>query len=287
MIPIRKPSEPPSVLRDKGKALTAELCRLADAGDLAAMKFDHTVYGAREVKRTLRAAQHDKCCFCESQITAVAFGDVEHFRPKASVRQSLDEPERKPGYYWLAYDWANLYLSCEQCNRRHKQSLFPLQDDTARVRSHRDARRVRTERPMFIDPGREDPAQYVGFRRAYAGPVAGSRRGELTIGALGLNRIALRERRQSRRELLLGLLGCVRSWLSMGSPPLLRADAERAARLLLQALDDRAEYAAMARATVRDAMPWRSEPWPESPGALLEALALDAEQGRWLAIPPR
>lgn len=267
--------------------LTAELCRLADAGDVAAMKFECSVYGAPEVKRVLRAAQHDKCCFCESKITHVAFGDVEHFRPKAAVRQSDDELERKPGYYWLAYEWSNLYLACEQCNRRHKRSLFPLEDDAARVRSHRDAQRVRGERPMFIDPGREDPTEHIEFRRAYAGSVARSRRGELAIQNLGLNRGPLRERRQERRELLLVMLRCIRIWLDKESPPTSRADAECAAGWVLQALDDRSEYAAMARATVRDAMPWRSEPWPESPGELLEALELDAEQGRWLAIPPR
>jgi hypothetical protein len=49
--------------------------------------FDGTLYGAVSVKKALRKAQHDKCAFCESKIAHVAYGDVEHFRPKAGVMQ--------------------------------------------------------------------------------------------------------------------------------------------------------------------------------------------------------
>ena len=130
MIRVHKPDESPRILRDSGVTLTAELCRLADSGE--PLSFDRDVYGAAEVKQALRAAQHDKCCFCESKLGHAQFGDVEHYRPKAGAHQSATDPPAR-GYYWLAYTWENLYLSCEVCNRRHKRSLFPLANPDRRV----------------------------------------------------------------------------------------------------------------------------------------------------------
>ena len=54
------------------------------------------------VKDALREAQHGKCAFCESKISHIAHGDVEHFRPKAGYRQNPEDPLVQPGYYWLS-----------------------------------------------------------------------------------------------------------------------------------------------------------------------------------------
>jgi hypothetical protein len=83
-------------------------------------QFDSKIYGDKTVKQALIDAQHKKCCFCEDLVGED--GDVEHFRPKSAYSQ-----QRKfqyPGYYWLAYDWNNLYLSCSACNQRHKKNFF-------------------------------------------------------------------------------------------------------------------------------------------------------------------
>jgi hypothetical protein len=106
------------------------------------------------VKAALRIAQHDKCGFCESKVTHVAFGDVEHFRPKAAFRAIQGDALTRPGYYWLAYEWTNLLFACEPCNRRHKGNLFPLVDEATRARSHTDD--ITRETPLFIDPTAED-----------------------------------------------------------------------------------------------------------------------------------
>jgi uncharacterized protein (TIGR02646 family) len=287
MIRIHKPSEPPAVLREHGPRLLAEVCRLVELGEVASLRFDSMIYGAAEVKEHLKAIQHDKCCFCESKISHVAFGDVEHFRPKKAVRQADEQPERKPGYYWLAYEWSNLYLACEECNRRHKRNFFPLENDDLRALSHVHAGRLDEERPLFIDPGREDPSEHLEFRRAYVGAVSGSPRGHATIEALSLNRPPLRDRRLERRELLLTILGSVRIWLATGCPPALRSDVERAASFLLHALHDESEFAAMGRALAREAMPWCTDAPPSRASDLLHQLELAAEQGRTLVIPPR
>src|SRR5215213_1418661 len=65
-----------------------------------------------------------KCAYCDSQITVTSFGDAEHFRPKGRVTIKKNGKEEivmvngepHPGYYWLAYDWRNLFPACQRCN---------------------------------------------------------------------------------------------------------------------------------------------------------------------------
>jgi uncharacterized protein (TIGR02646 family) len=285
MIRVLKPAEPPAVLRDEGRESTLALCRRLEDGE-SRLGFDKAVYGASSVKQALLLAQHDKCCFCESKVSHISFGDVEHFRPKAACRSSVDAPERKPGYYWLAYEWSNLYFACEQCNRRHKRNLFPLENENARVVSHHDAARLVAERPLYIDPGREDPEEHIGFRREYAQPRNGSRRGEIAIADLGLNRVPLCSVRRDRRALLLTLLRNVRNWLSCGCPEDQRSLTVGNVEHVLGAMHDNAEYAAMSRALLREVIPWRVVSPSTPPAELVAQLEDDADIGRWLAIPP-
>jgi hypothetical protein len=68
---------------------------------------------------------------------------------------------RKPGYYWLAYEWNNLFLACQLCNQLFKKNLFPLLDPTTRAASHKD--NVENEKPAFIDPTIDDPKNLFPF----------------------------------------------------------------------------------------------------------------------------
>src|SRR5262249_33142527 len=103
MIRVHRPPTVPLILATKGAAATAALCADYLAGTREFI-FDRDIYGAAEVKEALKQAQHDKCCFCESKVSHISFGDVEHFRPKAAVRQIPGGSLRRPGYYWLAYE---------------------------------------------------------------------------------------------------------------------------------------------------------------------------------------
>jgi hypothetical protein len=126
MIRIYRSTNVPVVLLTQGLARRQEH-EAAVAADPAVFSsgsetlvFDRAVYAHTSVKRELIAMQHEKCAFCEAKPLHVSDGDVEHFRPKGGVRQADTDPLQQPGYYWLAYDWANLMFSCERCNRRHK-----------------------------------------------------------------------------------------------------------------------------------------------------------------------
>ncbi len=189
MIRVNKPTKPPTELA-KGEALVRahEAARLADpsagASSKRAFKFEKKIYGAASVKRALRSAQHDKCCYCEGKFAAHASGDVEHFRPKTCFQQEKGGPKEYPGYYWLAYDWSNLYYACELCNRVGKRNLFPIAHPTQRRRSAND---LRQEVPEIIDPGGPlDPRDHIKFNGA--APEGVTELGRKTIRILGLDR---------------------------------------------------------------------------------------------------
>jgi len=275
VIRVRKPDSAPKILLERGAALTEELCSKVDAGERPS--FDRDIYGAAEVKEALCTAQHDKCCFCEAKLGHAQFGDVEHFRPKASARQSsADSPTM--GYYWLAYAWKNLYLSCEICNRRHKQCLFPLANPDRRVSSHHRSANLEVEQQLFVDPGSEDPTEFIEFRREYATAVKGSARGLATRDALELNRPRLVERRRERYELLCLSVIVVAVAIRNGRSDDDRRDLMLALKFIADAATDSGEYSSMARSLLRHVAPWRKD-WALPATSLLEVLQTDAARG--------
>lgn len=248
MIRIHKPAAPPAVLTGKGTAANDQNRgayeanpRIYDNGS-ATFSFDRNLYGHDMVKDALTQAQHRKCGFCEAKIKHISHGDVEHFRPKAGFRQHPDDPLERPGYYWLAYEWSNLYLSCQICNQRFKKNTFPLKDASRRCRSHRGE--LSLEEPLFLDPGIDDPEQHIEFSNEQ--PIArnGSLEGEATIVALGLRREELREVRFDFFQKLEILKDVVRLY---PDEPI----GQRARAALERAVQDRAEYASMARCLMR------------------------------------
>lgn len=153
--------------------------------------FNSDFYAHDEIKKRLIDLQHGKCCFCESKITHIAYGDVEHFRPKKGYRQNRGDTLEYPAYFWLAYDWDNLFFSCELCNQRHKENLFPLINPASRATNPNQD--WRNEEPLFIHPDFDDPEDHITFQEAFI--KAMSIRGQETILNLGLNRDELLEYR--------------------------------------------------------------------------------------------
>lgn len=62
-------------------------------------------------KDQLLLESFEKCAYCESPTTLVAYGDVEHYRPKSI-------------YWWLAYCYDNYLASCTLCNQKYKKAKF-------------------------------------------------------------------------------------------------------------------------------------------------------------------
>ena len=197
MIRIHKPKTPPKILAVEGKEKQKQLCDLysenpslyetgtkktkAEKQTIKKFEFASSIYGHPTVKQALIEAQYQKCCFCESKIGID--GDIEHFRPKGAYKQGRSL--HYPGYYWLAYEWDNLYLSCTGCNQRQKQNHFPLEDPTKRATNHTQS--LDLEQPLFIDLGKENPEEFIFFHGEIAHPVNQNKRGRVTIDSLGLN----------------------------------------------------------------------------------------------------
>jgi hypothetical protein len=77
VILVTKSRRAPAILRDKADAACAAFCVAYDSG-MRTFDFDRGLYAHDSVKRALSRAQHGKCCFCESKVTHVAFGDAEY-----------------------------------------------------------------------------------------------------------------------------------------------------------------------------------------------------------------
>lgn len=192
---------------------TAHSRRLSAEQEQGAHVVDRNVYAAPEVQRALEKLFFDKCAYCEGKPVATGDWDVEHFRPKGRVA----ERDGHPGYYWLAYEWTNLYLSCQHCNQKRadrarwgdtslaagpaagKLDQFPLFDETTRALAHGDD--VRLETPLLLDPCRDEPERHIRFSPlGDALAVDGSRRGDVSIQVFHLRRKRLKDRRRERIE---------------------------------------------------------------------------------------
>ena len=170
-------------------------------------------YRDPELKAHLVAEAHGKCSYCESKITQIYFGDIEHIKPKARF------PHER-------LDRENLALACALCN--HAKADF-WEDATPLLN------------PYVDYPNNEFIA--LGFWIVRRPP---SLRARLTIHQLELNRPALVERRKERIELLENLADQYMQSPSGVVKDLLRAE------LCRQANDD-AEYAFIVRAYLESA----------------------------------
>ena len=244
MIRVERPAQAPEILLGDGQY---EANRNRERYDEDAERyragttkfdFDRDIYAHPSVKSALLAAQHGKCCYCESKFRGTSYGAVEHFRPKGAVRTGHGMPRLHPGYYWLAYEWENLLVSCEVCNTS-KETLFPLMDESRRARSHHDP--IDGEAPVFVDPASEDPADHIRFRRAEV--VHRTDRGLRTIKGFGLRRNELETAREEHLELLEALYAVTMELDDEVAP----ASVEAARELLSEKIRPEAEFGAMVR----------------------------------------
>lgn len=102
----------------------------------------------------------------------------------ATLQKSGEKQTQRdlPGYYWLAYRWQNLLLSCHDCNCTYKRTLFPLADPIERARSHHDD--LTREQPLFIDPAMQDPRDHIRFDDDL--PTGITAQGVTTIEGIGI-----------------------------------------------------------------------------------------------------
>jgi uncharacterized protein (TIGR02646 family) len=151
------------------------------------------------MRSTLLELFQAKCAYCESAIGYSGPAEIDHFRPhRAAV--GLDGVTDRPGYWWLAFSWENLYPTCSVCNR-NKRDRFPV----GGVRARDPAASLRAERAILLDPCHDHPAEHLlfdelGYVASRSSPVGGIDRGAVTIDVLGLNRAGLVQERRMMAE---------------------------------------------------------------------------------------
>lgn len=203
-------TQKPARLADKEESWKKNI-RLAST--VAARKKAQDKYKHEDIKKALIDMFHGKCAYCESDITHIDYGHIEHFKPKGT-----------PAYYELAVEWDNLLLACGRCNGvENKGTKFPLEDKGG----------------PLVNPVKEDPSIHLRFdfdpKLKMANVLGISRRGETTRITLGLNRPALLKHRSKFVKKL---------WLIASR---YHKDAE-AREIIDSAICPKEEYSAFARA---------------------------------------
>lgn len=163
-------------------------------------------YNLPAVRGRLYERQHSKCVYCERSIGRNG-SPIEHFRPKMGADRGDPFPGggrliRADRYWWLAWSWSNLFLSCDTCNSAtFKGVRFPLKPGSPELDVPdgvlHDAHvcfAVGIECPLLIDPAWDDPldhmiwlpldraAPYQAWRAVHR-----TERGRFTVQILGLD----------------------------------------------------------------------------------------------------
>jgi hypothetical protein len=198
-----------------------------------------------EIKQYLFELSGGNCGYCEAETQVVSYGDVEHYRPKKKV----EEDEKHPGYYWLAYDITNYVPCCRRCNdARAKANHFPLADGSPRATKPQE---VAQEKPLLLNPFLvEDPSQhlrFIGPEEKQFGEMEGiTPEGKASCKFYNLNRSDLIQSRCQEFNAVSGRLKLaefqIAQWKSTAEP--------QASTFLQDLLDERRQYSLMVRAVV-------------------------------------
>jgi uncharacterized protein (TIGR02646 family) len=96
----------PASLRRSRKQWTRELlaARSEKTPDKRRLKILEDRYKKVDVRDTLDEMYGGRCCYCEADIALVAFGHIEHRKPKSRFPRSC-------------FAWNNMHLACPRCNQ--------------------------------------------------------------------------------------------------------------------------------------------------------------------------
>ncbi len=106
----------------------------------------------KKAKPRLLAETGGKCAYCEAPTHEVAFGDVEHYRPKSV-------------YWWLAYSYDNYLASCQLCNQKFKGARFPVKNAKMKAPTVRRNSNINTLKAKAgaLGPNPLNPADIAAF----------------------------------------------------------------------------------------------------------------------------
>ena len=164
MIKLKKGPEP-VVLTNKNTEWTEEYRKGIEDDNLT--KTQRFRYRDPQIKQAIRDETCDKCAYCESKVSHVHPGEVDHILPVSRRRD-------------LIVAWTNLTYVCTECNRR-KLDYY-------------------SEEEPLVNPYVDQPSEHLIF----FGPLVLHKndKGFRTTRKMGLSRVELFERKQERIESL-------------------------------------------------------------------------------------
>lgn len=133
-----------------------------------------------------------KCAYCESHVKLLSSSDnIDYFRPRRDAKGSNDEyaPDH---YWWLSYEWKNIYYACQDCIR-FRETSFPVAGKRAPIKTPYD-KIITEEMNLLVDPCNEFPEEHITFNIS-GEAVQCSARGNITIHLFQLNRSNLKAAR--------------------------------------------------------------------------------------------
>lgn len=157
MIKLNK-TEKPAILINNFNKWTQEYLENQDS---TKKRYNHP-----DIKNAVLKETHDKCAYCESKVSHISFGDIEHILPKSKF------PE-------LYVEWNNLTFACEKCNRSGKKDYYD-------------------EALPLINPYIDNPEDHFYEFGQFIFPKLNDSRAAITIDVIELNRSSLIERRAER-----------------------------------------------------------------------------------------
>ena len=96
----------------------------------------------------------------------------------------------------MAYEWNNLFFSCQICNQRFKKNYFPIEDETKRAKNHTFD--YLKEDHLLIHPSVDNPDDHIIFNRHV--PVAKTEKGKTSISSFGIDRPELNRIREAHLQ---------------------------------------------------------------------------------------
>ncbi len=121
-------------------------------------------YMSEEVAEVLAEVFDEKCAFCESHLRRGKPGFesyVHRFRPMNYAQGFESKEVAEDHYWWLTYQWENLYLVCHSC-QRFKSNVFPVEGKRAAIKTPHDEISFK-ENAYLIDPCNDNVQQYFKF----------------------------------------------------------------------------------------------------------------------------
>lgn len=191
MIAITRPKAPETFTEPRMQDAIRHLYSNSEKLSSLRSKVDMDVL--MSLRNELQGVFRGRCAFCESNF-GLETPEIVHFRPVTGCR-GLDGEYFAQYYWWLAYEWKNIYLSCSMC-MKYKRDLFPLADENLRAKILTEWELLLDEKNLLLDPCVDNPEEFLGHDRE-GNITAFGERGRVTIEVFGLNRSQLVEQRKS------------------------------------------------------------------------------------------